>query len=262
MPDPETQPVIVHGDIGPGNFLIHEGRVRALVDWEMVRVGHPLEDLACIIARGLGADFGKAQDHIHHYQLLTGTIVDRRKLDYALALVITRWTIAISMALSRPSAAQNIPMLFAFRQINSRALIDVFCRYYELAEFGETPVSAENRSVRAVTTYCSETLTQFADNPDLVGAVRYKIAGINDLISYLKSVIEYGPETYESEETLRIARLVAPGEDPRQAICDYATVADLTNAKPLVEFLRWRTMREHGIMRTSLGVRADNIIAY
>jgi aminoglycoside phosphotransferase len=39
-------PVIVHGDFGPQNLLIHQGYVSALFDWEFAHVGQPVEDLA------------------------------------------------------------------------------------------------------------------------------------------------------------------------------------------------------------------------
>lgn len=262
VPDAEIQPVIVHGDIGPGNFLIDEGRVRALIDWEMVRIGHPLEDLACIIARGLGAPFGEAKDHIAHYERLTGGAVDPAKLDYALVLVMTRWTIAISMALSRPSAAQNVPMLFAFRQINARSMVDALCRAYGLVTKDEPRSVPENATIKAATTYCSEILAQLAGSADLPGADRYKLEGVNDLLAYLKSFVDYGPETYAREDVERIAALVAPGDDARRAICDYASRVDINDAAPLVAYLRWRTLREHDIMRTSLNARADNVIVY
>ena len=37
---------IVHGDLRVGNFLAARGRVTALLDWEMVHLGDPVEDLA------------------------------------------------------------------------------------------------------------------------------------------------------------------------------------------------------------------------
>ena len=262
VPDAGRKPVIVHGDIGPGNFMIDQGKVRALIDWEMVRIGHPLEDLACIIARGLGAPFGPARDHIGCYEALTGTSVNLRALDYALALVITRWTIAISMALARPSAAQNVPMLFAFRQINARALVDAFCRYYGLPESHPLPLPGNCPIIRPAAVYSREALNELAHNHRLDAADRYKASGVNDLVAYLTSFIAYGPETYAREERDRIAAMVPPGDDPREAICSHVRTVPLGQAKPVVEYLRWRTGREHGIMRASLNVRADNVIAY
>ena len=44
-PAPQRQ-AVVHGDYRRGNFLTKEGRVAAILDWEMVHVGDPLEDLA------------------------------------------------------------------------------------------------------------------------------------------------------------------------------------------------------------------------
>ncbi|MGH8978448.1 MAG: phosphotransferase [Acidimicrobiia bacterium] len=38
--------VIVHGDFGPQNVLIGDGRISALLDWEFAHVGRAIEDLA------------------------------------------------------------------------------------------------------------------------------------------------------------------------------------------------------------------------
>jgi aminoglycoside phosphotransferase (APT) family kinase protein len=37
---------IVHGDFRVGNFLQHEGRITAILDWELVHAGDPHEDIA------------------------------------------------------------------------------------------------------------------------------------------------------------------------------------------------------------------------
>jgi aminoglycoside phosphotransferase (APT) family kinase protein len=39
---------IVHGDFRIGNFLVSDGRITAILDWELVRLGDPLEDLGWI----------------------------------------------------------------------------------------------------------------------------------------------------------------------------------------------------------------------
>jgi aminoglycoside phosphotransferase (APT) family kinase protein len=49
---PEDGPVtVVHGDFRTGNFLRRGGRVEAVLDWEMVHLGDPLEDLAWASSR-------------------------------------------------------------------------------------------------------------------------------------------------------------------------------------------------------------------
>jgi aminoglycoside phosphotransferase (APT) family kinase protein len=49
---PETGPVsVVHGDFRTGNFLREGTSVRAVLDWEMVHLGDPLEDLAWAASR-------------------------------------------------------------------------------------------------------------------------------------------------------------------------------------------------------------------
>jgi aminoglycoside phosphotransferase (APT) family kinase protein len=45
----ERAPVLVHADFHYGNMLFREGRVVALLDWEIAQVGQPLLDLACLM---------------------------------------------------------------------------------------------------------------------------------------------------------------------------------------------------------------------
>jgi prepilin-type processing-associated H-X9-DG protein len=43
--------VIVQGDTGPGNFLYADGRVTAVLDWELAHWGDPMEDLGWLALR-------------------------------------------------------------------------------------------------------------------------------------------------------------------------------------------------------------------
>jgi aminoglycoside phosphotransferase (APT) family kinase protein len=46
IPPTHGKPVLLHGDIGFHNFLFHEGRLSAVLDWEFGHLGDPAEDLA------------------------------------------------------------------------------------------------------------------------------------------------------------------------------------------------------------------------
>ncbi len=46
-PAPQA-PTLVHGDYHYGNMLFREGRVVAVLDWEIAQIGQPLLDLACL----------------------------------------------------------------------------------------------------------------------------------------------------------------------------------------------------------------------
>jgi len=266
VPDADRPCVVVHGDVGPGNFLIADGEMQALIDWEMTRLGHPLEDVACIIARALGAPFGEAREHVDNYNEVAGASVDYRQLDYALSLVLSRWLVGILMALSRPSAQQNVPMLFAFRQINGLALIEALCRQNDIPVIDEPMHFRASDPCFSVFAYGRDYLTQLAAEPGGTAASSYKLKGVVDMMAYLQSFIAYGPERYEREDIDRIAtvlrRPLSDAAEANIAICEHARQVAATDARPLLEYLLWRGLREQAIMRTSLGARKDNRIRY
>ncbi len=79
---------IVHGDYRIGNFLVHEGRISAILDWELVRLGDPIEDLGwvCLQAwRGRSphmCHFFSREELRDRYAALSGIEVDLRAMRY------------------------------------------------------------------------------------------------------------------------------------------------------------------------------------
>ncbi len=45
---PAREVVLVHGDFKPGNALLHDERIAAMLDWETAHLGDPLEDLGWV----------------------------------------------------------------------------------------------------------------------------------------------------------------------------------------------------------------------
>ncbi len=89
VPDDATEPVLLWGDPGPHNALVDDGRVTALLDWELAHVGHPLEDLGGAVWAGLG--MYDANEVVAGYEATTGAAVDRRLLAYFTVLAcVTR----------------------------------------------------------------------------------------------------------------------------------------------------------------------------
>jgi aminoglycoside phosphotransferase (APT) family kinase protein len=79
---------VVHGDYRIGNFLELDGRISAILDWELVHLGDPMEDLGWIC---LQAWRGRSPYMCHlftreelkdKYEALTGAAVDLAVLHY------------------------------------------------------------------------------------------------------------------------------------------------------------------------------------
>lgn len=79
--------VLVHGDFKPGNVLLQDGRIVALLDWELAHLGDPHEDLGWITQplrtreHLIPGAWERAQ-LLDYYQELTGTEVDHVAVDW------------------------------------------------------------------------------------------------------------------------------------------------------------------------------------
>ena len=105
-PTSVARTVLVQGDTGPGNFLVHDGRLAGLVDMEFAHLGDPMDDVAWISwrCRLHGLDLARVLDR---YQRGAGLAVDERSVDFYAAAVQYRCLVTTSLAVSRGGGARG-----------------------------------------------------------------------------------------------------------------------------------------------------------
>lgn len=82
-PPPAQRIVVVHGDFRTGNFLVSpDGEIKAILDWEMMHLGDPLEDLAWGLNRtwafqpGLVGGLARREDALRWWRAASGLHAD------------------------------------------------------------------------------------------------------------------------------------------------------------------------------------------
>jgi aminoglycoside phosphotransferase (APT) family kinase protein len=80
---PAAEPVLVHGDFRNGNLIVGQDGIRAVLDWELVQVGDPMQDLGHLCARvwrfggpGPVGGFGEYEDLFRGYERAGGRRID------------------------------------------------------------------------------------------------------------------------------------------------------------------------------------------
>jgi aminoglycoside phosphotransferase (APT) family kinase protein len=90
LPHPAQKIVLVHADFRAGNFLYNEdGEMKAFLDWEMVHLGDPMEDVAwaCIrpwrwAGNELIGGFMEREEFYRLYEELSGFKVDQQAIRF------------------------------------------------------------------------------------------------------------------------------------------------------------------------------------
>jgi len=79
---------LVHGDYRLGNFLERDGRITAILDWELVHLGDPIEDLGWAFlpqyrgGTGLVCGLASEEEFLANYQSLSGVTVAPETLKF------------------------------------------------------------------------------------------------------------------------------------------------------------------------------------
>jgi aminoglycoside phosphotransferase (APT) family kinase protein len=82
LPDFDGEPVLVQGDTGPGNFMYADGKVSAIVDWELAHLGDPMDDIAWLSWRTTQHGFPDFPIRLREYEGLSGITVDDDRVRY------------------------------------------------------------------------------------------------------------------------------------------------------------------------------------
>jgi len=126
---------LVHGDYRVGNVLFDASGVRAILDWELVHLGDPIEDLGWLCTRAwrFGSPLpvggvGTREQLLGAYEAASGTKVDRDALRFWEAF-----------------GSYKLALVFIMQ---SRVFLDGRVRSVELASLGRRTVEAEDELLR------------------------------------------------------------------------------------------------------------------
>ena len=92
---------LVHGDFRLGNFIVDEGGLAAVIDWELAHLGDPAEDVGwlCIRSWRFGNDdrpvagVGPLEGFIAAYEEAGGERLDRERIRYWEAFGNAKWAV-------------------------------------------------------------------------------------------------------------------------------------------------------------------------
>jgi aminoglycoside phosphotransferase (APT) family kinase protein len=267
VPDANDPAVLVHGDVGPGNFLFRpNGEIAALIDWELVRVGHPLEDLACILCRALGVSFGAPEQLVADFAESSGKAVDRRALDYAVVLVIGEWCVGIHRALSRPNVQLDMAMLYIWGHANRYEMLRKLAGLAGREMPAEPALDESAFELDFLGTYIEESLSSVLLPAAKEVFVSHRVNRLLQLQKIQDSLLRYGRARYESEDIERAGALLGQRfgshAEAIAALIARAPAAAREGDAAFLDFLLWRSARERVLLRRAMGEMAGRSIRY
>ena len=136
---------LVHADLRTGNFLVEDGRLSAILDWEFAAFGDPLEDLGWMLAKywRFGADrleaggIGTREAFLGGYEAAVGRPVDRAAVAWWEVMATVRWAvIALMQAARHFDGGENSLELALTAHVLPVLELDLLTRVRELEETG------------------------------------------------------------------------------------------------------------------------------
>ena len=108
---PASEPTFVHGDLRMGNLMVRDGRVEAVLDWELAHIGDPASDLGWVSAvqwrfggPGEAAGVGSRDALLRGYEQAGGRTVAEAAVRWWETLSIVKWGVMCLRQASRAGA--------------------------------------------------------------------------------------------------------------------------------------------------------------
>jgi aminoglycoside phosphotransferase (APT) family kinase protein len=105
LPPPPPRQTVVHGDMRTGNIIVGPDGLRAVLDWEVVHLGDPMEDLGwiCVTSWRFGevdkpaGGFGSREEMFAGYEAAGGALVDAARVRWWEVMGTLRWGMSCAM---------------------------------------------------------------------------------------------------------------------------------------------------------------------
>jgi aminoglycoside phosphotransferase (APT) family kinase protein len=123
-------------------FLHHDGRLTALIDFELAHVGDPYMDLAPLRSRDTIEPFGDLSGAFAHYSALTGHPIDFQLVRYYEVAQLTATLLLQRPVLVAPDPESDYVTHLVWYVESARIACDILAEWYGVALDGIDPVEA------------------------------------------------------------------------------------------------------------------------
>ncbi len=268
IPSYDGPPVLVQGDTGPGNFMYADGRVTAVVDWELAHLGDPMDDIAWLSLRATQEPFTHFPTRLREYAEISGNAIDEARVRYYQVMAETKLQV-MSHRPERKEAGGDVDDAGGGGDVGNGFIYGMLHRRLWLEALGASlglPLEhAEEKVARergdhdwmydAVLTQLRDVIVPRTSDP--LAAARGK--GIARLIKYLGEADRYG-DAYRALELDDLAGVL--GSRPAsvaegRAEAAAAVAAGRVSDEAYFGLLWRRVARDTELARPAMGVLAD-----
>jgi prepilin-type processing-associated H-X9-DG protein len=254
--------VLVHGDAGPANFLFQDGRVTALIDWELSHVGDPMEDIGGLCVRGTWTPFGNLPTYLSEYGKGSGLGIERQSVVYYMLLQFMRAVVGELVALEGFPPATDVTLNTMSLVLGMRGMYRIMARIAGLPEGGARPAPPE--SAGAARPYF-EVLAHNLERvlvPELADPyLAHRGRQLATLARCLERAHALGP-AFEAEERDDIARLLGRRSgslaEAELELCERIRARAAGTEPELIEYLGRRCERKTALWAPALGALVEN----
>jgi len=266
IPDIDEPVVLVQGDTGPGNFMYADGKVVAVVDWELAHLGDPMDDIAWLALRCTQEPFPDFPARLREYEELSGHAVDEHRVRYYEVAAETK-LLVMGHAPARARADVNVEgggsdigngLIYAIlhRRLWFEAIASFLGLVLDPPELAPESEGSESDWLHdALLAQLRDVVVPRISDP----LALQRAKGFARVIKYLREVSRHG-RFYEECELDDLGAMLGQRpetvEPGRAAMADAARAGSITETDYL-QMLWRRTSRDNELLRPSSGVLAD-----
>jgi aminoglycoside phosphotransferase (APT) family kinase protein len=266
IPDVDQPVVLVQGDTGPGNFMYRDGKVVAVVDWELAHLGDPMDDIAWLSLRSVQDPFPDFPARLREYEQLVGWEVDDLRVRYYQVVAETK-LLVMRHAPSRPNryvevegGGGDIGNGLIYEILHRRLWFEAMTAFLGLdldpPQPAPTPEEDDHDWLyQAVLHQLRDVVVPRIEDP----LAKQRAKGLARIIKHLRDVSANG-RFYQEQELGDIADLIGsrPGSLPdRRAELQAAVRQGRVTDDDYLRLLWRRACRDNELLRSASGALAD-----
>jgi hypothetical protein len=257
--------VLLQGDTGPGNFLFADGRVVALVGWELAHLGDPMDDIAWLTLRCIQHPIPDLPARLREYEERSGHEVDEHRVRYYQVMAEVKLQVMAHAPSDGPSGSDvDLASALVYRMLHRRLWIEALASAVGLALTDvERPPPRDRDYYDEVTDALVAQVREVAPRVDDPVA-RQRVKGVARVLEHLVAIRSDGAFYDRCElddvEVLLGERpaTVQEGRDAMTAAVRERRIDDLE----YLDYLRRRVARENELLRPASGTLADRTWPY